>query len=71
MSTLKAIIKLYDYLGLNENSILDDIKNDFLTENDCRNGRSVIWYNDGSHEMAIYIDTLDILSDEEIEKELL
>lgn len=68
-SVLAAIKKLYKEL-CKEESVLNDIEHDYLTENTCRNGREVLWYFDGNNELAIYIDTLDFLTKEEIEKEL-
>lgn len=69
-STLKAVETLYNIIGI-DTDILTDIKEGILTENTARNGRSIIWYNNGSNDIAIYIDTLERLTDEEIEKELL
>lgn len=70
MSTLLAIKKLYSKLN-GEHDVLEDIKNDKLTENKGRNGRLVIWYLDvDGNEAAIYVDTLEFLDKEEIEREL-
>lgn len=68
-SVLVAITKLYEELS-GEHNVIEDINNDYLTENTCRNGREVLWYMDNDTCKAIYIDTLDFLSEEEIEKEL-
>lgn len=69
-SVLKAIKKLYKELGISSPDVLADIERDALTENTCRNGRDVVWYLDNENDVAVYIDTLEILSDEEITKEL-
>lgn len=45
-------------------------ESDEITINTCRNGREVAWYLDESREMCIYIDTLEELTQEEIDKEL-
>ena len=50
--------------------IQEDINNSYLTSNKCRNGREVIWYLDEANESCVYIDTLEELSDKEIENEL-
>lgn len=48
-------------------------RTDLLTENVARNGRSVLWYistNDSAKSIAIYIDTKEQLTEEEIEEQL-
>lgn len=67
-STLNALVKLYTTLGLE--NVIDDISNDYLTENRCRNGRDVLWYLDGTVNEAIYVDNLTFLSAEEIDEQL-
>lgn len=67
---IKAIEKVYSVAGIESESIFDDIKKDYLTLNTCRNGREVVWYMDESKNVAVYVDTLEVLSNEEIEKEL-
>lgn len=69
-SKLVAIVKLYKELCFECPNVISDIENDALTENVCRNGREVIWYMDEANCKAIYIDTLEFLTEEEIEKEL-
>lgn len=54
----------------NADSFDEDYKNDIVTENTCRNGRKVIRYIDSVKCAAIYEDTLELLTEEEIEKEL-
>lgn len=65
---IEALRALYDELGIE--FTLRDVDKDYLTENTCRNGRKVLWYMDENKCVAIYIDTLEFLTDEEIEKEL-
>lgn len=67
-SVLGAMVKLYDELCMGD-FVIDDIKWNLLSENIGRSGRLVLWYNDNTSEAAIYVDTLEFLSDEEIEKE--
>lgn len=67
---LAAIKKLYEEIGFEDVDVLSDIEHDYLTENTCRNGRDVLWYIDEANNIAIYIDTLEFLTEEEIEKEL-
>lgn len=69
-SVLAALEKLYKE-GLNfiEYYVISDINDDVLTDNTGRSGRKVLWYNDNTSEAAIYIDTLEFLTDEEIEEE--
>lgn len=68
-SVLKAMVKLYQKKG--DSNILDDIEQGYLTDNTARSGREVLWYVDEGNNIAMYIDTLEFMSDEEIEKELL
>ncbi|MBO7713963.1 MAG: hypothetical protein J6S85_10365 [Methanobrevibacter sp.] len=70
-SILKAIEKLYSVLDLDGEGILDDIKNDYLSENVTRSGRTVLWYICGDKSVTMYVDSLEIMSEEEIETELL
>lgn len=67
---LQAIIELYKEIGFNSPDVLKDYDNDNLTIHKARNGREVLWYVDESHNAAIYIDSLEFLSEDEIEKEL-
>lgn len=67
-NTLGAIKKLYQ--GINSTDVLADISNDVLTENTCRNGRTALWYLCGCEEVAIYTDTLEYLTEDEIKNEL-
>lgn len=67
-SVLKAISKLY---GAEVSAdILDDIRCNLLAEHTARSGRDVLWFMDENVSEAIYIDTLEFLTEEEIEKEL-
>lgn len=68
-----ALIKVLDDLDYDsdEESLLDNLKYDYLTINKCRNGREVAWYIDESHNKCIYVDTLEELTDAEIEEQLL
>lgn len=68
---LKAITTLYNELSFNEPDVINDINNGYLTDHESRSGRPVLWYMDETNNKAIYVDNLLILSDEEIEKELL
>lgn len=67
-SVLIAMVALYEELGYGD-YILGDIRCDYLSENIGRSGRLVLWYNDNNSEAAIYVDTLEFLSEEEIEEE--
>ncbi len=69
-NTLGAIKKVYELIGFETPEIIFDIRDDYLTEHEARNGRNVIWYLDETYNVAVYTDTLEVLSDEEIEKEL-
>ena len=50
-------------------TLIDD---DSITINTARSGRAVVWIIiDDIKEVALYVDTLDILSDDDIQRELL
>lgn len=64
--------------NINYDSVADDeertqawIDDDSITINTCRNGRDVVCILTESDEVAVYIDTLDTLSQEEIEEQLM
>lgn len=67
-SILAAIEKIYNKIG--NRNIIDYIRHEYLTENTCRNGRDVLWFMDEDNNVAIYIDTLEFLTEEEIEEQL-
>lgn len=50
--------------------INEDLIDGYLKINQARNGRQVIWFKDESKEVCAYMETLERLSKEEIEKEL-
>lgn len=60
-----AVAKLYDRLDLDDYSAADDIKNDYLTINEGKDGKNYLWYLDENKEGAIRLDDLKfILADE-------
>lgn len=67
---MNALVKLYERLGFDGTNIIDDYNNDYLSENDTRDGREVLWYVDETHNEAIYVDTAEFLTEEEIEEQL-
>jgi len=70
-AVVKAIAKLYERLfdGCVE-TLIEDVNTGRLTKDTARNGREVLWYMDETRNEAVYIDTLEFLTEEEIEKEL-
>lgn len=70
IKTIDAIKKIYESLNMDGESLFEDIKNDYITLNQARNGRAVVWYLAENAEMAVYTDDLSELSQEEIEIEL-
>ena len=69
-NTLGAMVKLYERIGFNEPAVISDIMHDYLTQNETRSGRSVLWYSDIVQNIAIYEDTLEFLTEDEIVSEL-
>lgn len=67
---MKAIEKLYSELNLDTKSIENDYNSDYLTLNTTRSGKEVAYYMDETNCKAIYVDTLEFLTDSEIEEEL-
>lgn len=72
----KAIIKglkhIDYYDSQNPEFIQTLIDDDSITINTARSGRAVVWIIiDDIKEVALYVDTLDILSVEDVKRELL
>lgn len=68
----KAIKKLYyfrDFIKFSDEyeRVLNDLKHDYLTLNEINN-KLALWYMYESINEAIYLDTLEILKAEEIQK---
>ena len=75
-SQYRAIIKGLKHIGYydsqNPEFIQTLIDDDSITINTARSGRAVAWIIiDDIKEVALYVDTLDILSDDDIQRELL
>lgn len=73
---LDAAKELYADLNLCDEEeafqcIESDDEHGYFTVNRCRNGREVVWYNDGADEKCIYVDNRTELDADEIQKELL
>ena len=66
MNKLTLITRLYEYIGYDGDSIMDDIKNDYLTENEGRDGHWYIWYLDSNYNAAIRDDG-KIIDEDDIE----
>ena len=72
----KAIKEALELLGYydaseNEDNIQEWIDDDTISVCTCRSGRTAVWIITESHDSAVYIDTLEPLSQEEITKEFL
>lgn len=70
---IKEALELLGYYDVseNENSIQEWLDDDTISICTCRSGRGAVWIITESHESAVYIDTLEPLSQEEITKEFL
>lgn len=70
---IKETLELLGYYDVSENedSIQEWLDDDTISICTCRSGRSAVWIITESHESAVYIDTLEPLSQEEITKEFL
>ena len=69
-NTLEALVKLYEEIGFEEPNVIKDINVNYLSECTARNKRTVLWYLDEAKNIAIYTDTEEFLSEEEIEDQL-
>ena len=67
---LKALSNLYDELGFDDPNVIEDIKNDYLSEHTGRSGRDILWYRDEVNDIAIFCDTCEFLKDNGKETEL-
>jgi len=67
MKQLEAIKKAYEEAGYDNPDIIADVDFGYLTLNTARNGRDVVWYLDECNSIAVYVDTCEILSIEEME----
>ena len=74
---LSVIKKALDYIGYSDvandsERIKKWVDDDSITVNRCRSGRRVVWISASEDkEVAMYIDTEEVLTEEEKEKELL
>ena len=70
---IKEALRLLGYYDVSENedSIQEWLDDDTISICTCRSGRSAVWIITESRESAVYIDTLEPLSQEEITKEFL
>lgn len=55
-----AVLQLYDYIPMNHDSIEADMEIGYLTINEGPDG-DYAWYFDGIHDVAICINTLEIV----------
>lgn len=71
-SFLEALTVLYSRLDLaDDDNVIASIENDCLTSHKGRSGRDILWYLDATQNVAIYVDSLTFLTDEELDNELL
>ena len=70
---IKEALELLGYYDVSENedSVQEWLDDDTISICTCRSGRGAVWIITESHESAVYIDTLEPLSQEEITKEFL
>ena len=61
-------IELYNSVGMNTDFMLEDYNNDLLTINDGSDGNKYLWYMDDNYDIAINIETGEIVDAEQTEK---
>lgn len=72
----KAVKEALEYIGYLDVAKSPEMLQEWLDDETisictCRSGRTAVWIITESHESAVYIDTLESLSQEEITKEFL
>lgn len=72
----KAVKEALEYIGYLDVAKSPEMLQEWLDDETisvctCRSGRTAVWIITESHESAVYIDTLEPLSQEEITKEFL
>ena len=69
----KAMVKLLDIAGIESDieTMQRFVKDDSLTINTARNGRDAAWMLTETQNIAVYVDSLQQLTEEEIERELM
>ena len=69
----KAMVKLLDIAGIESDieTMQRFVKDDSLTINTARNGRDAAWMLTETQNIAVYVDSLQQLTEEEIERELI
>ena len=69
----EAMVKLLDIAGIESDieTMKRFVKDDSLTINTVRNSRDVAWLLTENQNIAVYVDDLQELTEEEIERELM
>lgn len=72
----KAVKEALEYIGYLDVAKSPEMLQEWLDDETisictCRSGRTAVWIITESHESAVYIDTLESLSQEEITKKFL
>jgi hypothetical protein len=65
---LKRAIELYDSVGMNTDYMLEDYNNDLLSINVGSDDQKYIWYLDDNYDIAINIESGEIVDAEQTEK---
>jgi hypothetical protein len=65
---LKRAIELYDSVGMNTDYMLEDYNNDLLSINVGSDDQKYIWYMDDNYDIAINIESGEIVDAEQTEK---
>lgn len=72
MAIKEALCEInYDKVANDEEQTQAWLDDDTITINTCRNGSNAVWIVTESDEVAVYIDTLNTLSPEEIKEQLM
>jgi hypothetical protein len=65
---LKRAIELYDSIGINTDCMLEDYNNDLLSINEGSDNNKYIWYMDDNYDIAINIESGEIVDAEQTER---
>jgi hypothetical protein len=67
---MKAVKKIQEYLNMTDQQAQDNYDNDYLSINIAKNGKEYAWYIDEKENVAVEIDTLELITNENILKNL-
>ena len=68
---LQAMLTACEHVGFSPDAVTHLYNDGSITTGAGRSGRNIVWLLRGTKECAVYVDTNEILTDEQIREELL